>query len=465
MTPRHVAVVDIGKTNAKVVLVDLATLSEAAVRRTPNRVLRDGPYPHFDEEHLWRFILDSLADLNGQVPVEAISVAAHGATAALIAADGTLALPILDYEHEGPDRVAEAYDAVRPPFSETGAPRLPGGLNIGAQVFWLEKAFPDGFAQVAAILPYPQYWSFRLSGVAAGEVTSIGAHSDLWNPHRGDYSSLVARQGWARLMPPLHKAGDVLGPVGASVAERTGLSPACKVLCGIHDSNASLLPHLLTRRPPFSVVSTGTWVIAMAIGGRRITLDARRDTLINVNAFGDAVPSARFMGGREFALAAGDEPAEATDADLARVLESEVMLMPSMQPGMGPFPDGQGGWVGDAGGLSPAERHAAVSAYLALMTSASLGLIGVEGPVLVEGPFAANAIYTRVLSAVTRRPVIADRHRTTGTSLGAALLAAPAAIESHPPSLDPVSADPALDDAISRYAARWLEHASAQLPL
>ena len=74
------------------------------------------------------------------------------------------------------------------------------------------------------------------------------------------------------------------------------------VFCGIHDSNASLLPHVLTRPAPFSVVSTGTWVVIMAIGARKVALDEARDTLINVNALGDPVPSARFMGGRAFAM-------------------------------------------------------------------------------------------------------------------------------------------------------------------
>ena len=28
---------------------------------------------------------------------------------------------------------------VRPPFAETGTPRLPVGLNLGAQLFWQQK--------------------------------------------------------------------------------------------------------------------------------------------------------------------------------------------------------------------------------------------------------------------------------------------------------------------------------------
>ena len=48
--PRRVAVIDIGKTNAKVAVVDTAALTETAVRKIPNTVLRDGLYPHFDME-------------------------------------------------------------------------------------------------------------------------------------------------------------------------------------------------------------------------------------------------------------------------------------------------------------------------------------------------------------------------------------------------------------------------------
>ncbi|TGV96391.1 carbohydrate kinase, partial [Mesorhizobium sp. M2D.F.Ca.ET.145.01.1.1] len=124
---RHVAVIDIGKTNAKVALVDLATLSEAALRRVANAPLRQAPYPHHDVEALWAFILDSLADLNREQRIDAISITTHGATGVLVDASGELVLPVLDYEFGGPDELAADYDAIRPPFAETGTPRLPLG--------------------------------------------------------------------------------------------------------------------------------------------------------------------------------------------------------------------------------------------------------------------------------------------------------------------------------------------------
>ena len=45
-TPRHIAVIDIGKTNAKLALVDLSTLTEMAVVTRPNIVQPGPPYPH-----------------------------------------------------------------------------------------------------------------------------------------------------------------------------------------------------------------------------------------------------------------------------------------------------------------------------------------------------------------------------------------------------------------------------------
>jgi sugar (pentulose or hexulose) kinase len=131
--PRHIAVIDIGKTNAKVVLIDSTTRQQVAARGTPNTVLREGLYPHADVERLWEFILESLRALQAEHGVDGISITTHGATAALMAGE-ELAMPVLDYEHDGPEARAAEYGAARPDFAETLSPRLPNGLNLGAQI-------------------------------------------------------------------------------------------------------------------------------------------------------------------------------------------------------------------------------------------------------------------------------------------------------------------------------------------
>ena len=213
----------------------------------------------------------------------------------------------------------------------------------------------------------------------------------------------------------------MLGPVRAAVAAAAGIDPATPVVCGIHDSNASLLPWLRRTEAPFTVVSSGTWTIVMTVGGDLGGLDPARDSLANVDALGRAVPTARFMGGREYAALVGEAPAPAGPADLAAVVAAGVVPLPSFAPGVGPFPSRRGGWLGDPGRLPPAGRTAAADLYLALVTRACLGLAGRGGRIVVEGPLARNALYCGALAALAGVPVHPSPD-ATGTAAGAASL-------------------------------------------
>ncbi len=451
-----IAVIDIGKTNAKVAVVDGADLRELDVRTMPNRVRPAPPYPHYDIAGLWDFILQALADLNAAHPVDAVVVTAHGASIVLLDRDGGLACPMLDYEHPGPDAMAAEYDRLRPPFADTGSPRLPLGLNVGAQLHWL-LATQAGLAdRVAQVVTYPQFWAGHLSGVWRCEPSSLGAHTDLWAPWAGGFSALPARLGLAGRMAPLARPGDVLGDVLPEVARTTGLRPGTPVHCGIHDSNAALLPHLVSRAAPFAVVSTGTWVICMAVGsalgGHSVTLDPARDTLANVDAFGRPTPSARFMGGREHDLMAG-ETTPPTPADVAAVLRRRAFLIPAVEPTAGPHLGRKGGWADPH--LTPGEKGAALAFYLALVTAECLGLIGAYGPVIVEGPFARNRLYLDMLAATVARPVLVAADGARGSS-GAALLALPPdRAATVAPALVAHPAHPEAD-TLAAYAHDWM---------
>ncbi|WP_299821013.1 FGGY-family carbohydrate kinase [uncultured Roseibium sp.] len=451
---KHVGVVDIGKTNVKVAVVDLERECEIGVLTRPNRVLHGPPYPHYDTDGHWRFICDALKQLHLEHGIDALSVTTHGACVVLMDAESELAAPILDYEFGRPDELAVAYDAIRPDFSETGSPRLGMGLNAGAQIFWQFRSDPGLAERTASVLTYPQYWTFRLTGVTANEVTSLGCHTDLWCPGDNRYSPLVERLGLSEKMPPVKRAADPPGTILPEVAQATGLPEGLPVSCGIHDSNASLYPHLLKRQAPFSVVSTGTWVIVLSIGGQAGCLDPDRDTLINVNAFGDPVPSARFMGGREFEMILGAREAACSVADITSVLEREIMLFPAVDPRSGPFQGRAQDWSVDETTLSDGERYAALSFYLALTTAECLAMTGAEGPILVEGPFSKNQLYLDMLQAATGRTTEAAAGSLTGTSVGAALLVAQKKTISG--AAAPVEGPPA-DPRLESYASRWLE--------
>ena len=446
---RRVAVIDVGKTNAKLALVEEGSLREITVVTRPNTVRTGPPYPHFDLAGHWDFFLHHLRAFHAEWGVDAISVTTHGASAVLLDAACNLATPMLDYEHPGPDDLAAEYNALRPDFAETGSPRLSMGLNLGAQLHWLLATQPGLRENLAHVLTYPQYWGWQLTGAMACDECSLGSHTDLWNPRSGRFSTLVDRLGLTGKLAPPRRPDGVLGHLRPDLALLTGLLPDTPVSVGIHDSNASLYPYLLGRTGAFCVVSTGTWVICMAMGGADIALDPSRDVLLNVSAMGQAVPSARFMGGREYDLIARGDTTLPTDADRAAVLTRGVMILPAVEPSCGPFAHRKMGWTAEA--TTAGQRMLALSWYLALMTRTCLDLTGARGPVIVEGPFARNADYLNMLATLSPAGV-ETAASVTGTSTGAALLCLGSDL---PPATRPAPL-PQDRAALSAYAARWV---------
>jgi sugar (pentulose or hexulose) kinase len=159
----------------------------------------------------------------------------------------------------------------------------------------------------------------------------------------------------------------------------------------------------------------------MAIGGLATRLDPRRDTLINVSALGDPVPSARFMGGREWSTLMDGRDTRTTAEDSR--IGSQRKHLAGCRAAIRPFAGCTARWSVPENELTDGQRAIVVSYYLALMTSVCLNAIGAQGPVVVEGPFAGNGAYCEMLEAATERPVVRAR-AGTGTSAGASLLVA-----------------------------------------
>ena len=416
-----VAVFDVGKTNLKLVVFDRAG-SVVADRSHPNASLSPDaacPYLRLDTERAFSFLLSALKEIGARHPIEAISISAHGASGVLVTEDGAALAP-MDYEFDGFGAVDAAYDAIRPPFEECFSPRSKGGLNLGRQIFYLERKFAEKFAGARAFLTYPQFWSWRLSGIMATEVTSLGAHTDLWRPKEGRLSSLVEKRGWRRLFPPIRRAWETLGRLRPEIAAETRLKPETRVVCGAHDSNASLVPYLATRSDPFTVLSTGTWVIILAVGGTAPIVE-KADMLANVDVRGHPVPTARLMLGREFAALAGDAPAEANEGDVAALVAAGVMAMPAFTDQGGPFA-GRKGFIQGAAPKAPAGRSALATLYCALTAAHMLKLLEAPGDLIVEGGFNRSPAFAGVLAALMpgRNVLIAP---ASGAAEGAAMLA------------------------------------------
>ena len=450
-----IAVVDIGKTHAKLCVVDDGgnTLWNAV---HDTQTIDGQPYLHIDVENIWDWLLGAFREAALEHTIEAVVPTAHGAACALVADDHTLALPVLDYECQDVETISDAYEARARNFRETLSPHLPFGQNLGRQIFWQAQTFPEAFARVKTILTYPQYWSWRLSGVAASEVSLIGAHTDLWSPNAKAFSSFAKGIGWVELFPPMQPAWAALGPVRPDIAAMTGLPPTCRVHNGVHDSNASYLRHLVNRpNERFAVASTGTWIISFAAGSATSRLDETQDTLANVDVTGTPVACSRWMGGREFAELAGEQPASPT-ADrqtLARIVQRGTYAIPSFSPHGGPFRSRTGRIDGPAP-QDAEERWTLASLYAALVTDYCLTLIDARGDLIIEGAFANNQLFCETLTTLRPQNTTFVSDDPTGTVAGAALLARWPPNRAHVP-LETCAAGAV--PGLQEYRAKWLE--------
>ena len=455
-------VLDVGKTMAKLTLWTMGGELIARATRANMRV-DAGDYVALDVEGIETWLGDTLAEFAKRGRIRSVIPVAHGA-AAVVVKDGLIAAAPLDYEEPIGERDRAEYDRDRAPFSETGSPRLPDGLNLGVQLHRLEQLRPDLLKGGARILFWAQYWAWRLSGVMASEATSLGCHTDIWNPSQGRPSTLARVRGWADCLPPLMPAAAPLGPITTEWQERTGLAPGTLIHCGLHDSNAALLAargYQEIADCESTVLSTGTWFVSMrspASGSAPdlACLAEARDCLVNVDAYGRPVPSARFMGGREIELLTGldtrridikpDQPALV--AAVPAVLARGSFVLPTFAPGFGPFPQHRGRWINMP--TDQAERRAAVSLYAALVADVSLGLIGARGRILVEGRFAEAEVFVRGLAALRPDDVIYRANAHNDVSFGALRLLDPslkpgAALERVVP----------LEPSLSDYRAQW----------
>ncbi len=459
-------VVDFGKTLSK---VSLWTRDGCCLERftRANQPQAASPYVPLDTAANSGWLLEALATFAAH-PVEAIIPVSHGAAVAGIR-DCALAFPCIDYEWEMPADQMAAYRAQRDDFALTGSPALPAGLNFGAQLHYLEGT---GTLEGVTLMPYAQYWAWLLTGKAVSEVTSLGCHSDLWNPAKGDFSPMAKTRGWAGKFAPVVRAGDAVGTLRPEIAQQTGLPATTKVLAGLHDSNAALLAargFAEIADNEATVLSTGTWFIAMRLAGEAVDtagLPEARDCLVNVDAYSRPVPSARFMGGREIETLIEidtrrvdirpDQPALL--AAVPKVVRDGAMVLPTLAPGCGPFPDAESRWLNRPECWF--ERRAAACLYAALVASTSLDLIGSKDRLLVEGRFAEAEVFVGALASLRPRTQVYTANAHNDVSFGALRLIDPALR----PLGELVPVKP-LDTDLDQYRAQWraaIEHGAAQ---
>jgi sugar (pentulose or hexulose) kinase len=453
---KKVAVIDIGMTNKKVAIYDPELRMLDSVSRTFEPLLVDGLETH-DLAGMEAWFITSIAAFAKVHDIGAIAVSTHGATLVCVGSDGAPSSPCVLYTHEPGDGFQRRfYGKVGDPIelqAVTGTPRLSAMINPSKALFFMVERFPGALERTAQVLNYPQYWGFRFTGNYGVEGTYIANHSYLWDWNEERYSVVAELLGVADRMPnPLRKSWEVLGTLKAEIAARMGLRPDTIVTMGIHDSNASLLPHLAKKRgKDFILNSTGTWCVLMHPQERyRFEPDELgKVVFFNRSAYLQPVKTTIFLGGMEYerwsALIASVSGARTSDpgpaAYPAVFKEMDAFILPELVPGSGQFPGSRARAVEHGRSYlfedietgksvptfmkDPARAMAVLNVSLVIQTLVALDRAGLAAgaEVFTEGGFRKNRDYNGLLAAALRGNPVKLTDIAEATSLGAAMTA------------------------------------------
>ncbi|MCX7805347.1 MAG: FGGY family carbohydrate kinase [Planctomycetota bacterium] len=476
----HVAAIDFGKTNKKVLVYDRNLRLCASARKSFGEVRREG-FRCDDIPGAMRFVAEELRKLarSGRYRIRAISVTAHGATLAMLKADGSLALPNISYDTDpGAETRKAFFERFGDPGklqAETCTPPLPLLINPGIQIFWLQRQYPKRFRSVATIQFLPQYIGFLLTGRTAVEPTYCGCHTYLWDFDGNRFGRIARELGVADMFPGnMNNPWDVQGTLSPEWAKKTGLPCDCIVTCGIHDSNSSLLPYLVKDLGRFVLNSTGTWCVAMSPDGTYpLSADEiGKEVFYNLSAFGRPVKTTILRGGAEFdfyreRLCGGrPHPARPDAKALDRVVREGMAIVPALFRGTGVFPHGCPSIIGADALLTDANlAFHALDLSLAIQSKRGIRMAcgGGEASVAIEGGFAGNATYCRLLAALMPDARVYISSLREATAYGAAMLGI-CAVEGKTPRdiaervrirLDPV--EPLRTSGLEEYEKRFVE--------
>ena len=417
-----IAVVDVGATNTRVVVLD-QELNEIASRRAPTIHLHGPFYKAIDHNTLLEFVSASIIELDALYPIDTISISAFGATVALLDDNHELILPIMDYLAEAPPIVDIEYARIAPKFDEVFSNTSPGALTIGKQLYWIETQYPKEFKRIRKILPFSAYIAHALGGEPANEISNLGVFTHLINVKTGNWSSLTKKRGWNQLFPKRRNAWDVIGQFSDPNSGKR-LRGKGDILTGIHDSNANWLRYLASQQGQFTLLSTGTFVIGFDSSADLSGLDTSSDNFSFNDIFGKPIGCGRFYGGYEFEkILDGVSSSAASYEGIKKVISNELYALPAFSDTGGPIAGrgNRGRIVGKS--INDSNIRASLATlYYALMVDQMLEGLRSKSNIIIDGPAARNTLLMGLIGALRPEQSIFASELSEGTTLGAGVL-------------------------------------------
>jgi rhamnulokinase len=260
----NLAAVDLGAESGRLVLGRWngteGVLEE--VHRFPNGPHRQAGHLVWDTERLWQEILKGLriAATKTQAKIASIGVDGWGVDYTLLDRDGSRIGHTYCYrDGRNLPQMERVYTKIAKArlYEITGIQFMP--FNTVYQLAAHVSEFPAEWEQAALWLTLPEFFQYRLSGIAAAEHTEasttqlLDVHSRAWSKEVADALGLGLEK-FPRIVP----AGTALGRLRPEVAREVGLANTQVVAPACHDTGSAVAgipyPH-----DELAFISSGTW--------------------------------------------------------------------------------------------------------------------------------------------------------------------------------------------------------------
>lgn len=256
-----IAVFDIGKTNKKLLVFDANYQVLSEVTTSFAEDVDDDGFPCENIELLTEWILHhyELLKKSNVFQLKAVNFSTYGASLLYLDAGGKRISSLYNYLKPYPSDLLDQFYAKHGENEkisiETSSPIM-GHLNAGLQLYWFKYRKSSLYERLDAVLHFPQFLSFQLTGKKFAEMTNVGCHSAMWNFKDSAYHQWLKDEG---ILPKLSKVVQGNRAVGVDSNDNGEIA----IGMGLHDSSAAIIPYAISFKEPFIIVSTGTWTISL----------------------------------------------------------------------------------------------------------------------------------------------------------------------------------------------------------
>ena len=401
-------VLDIGKTNVKLIFFNKNNKIVQSFN-TKQKPSRQFGIKVLNSSEIYHWTIQKIKSMEKKFQLDKFVCTAHACSIALIDHDDQELIACTDYEFPY-HKISKGYQKIIPKFKESFTPLLENGLNTGLQLYYLKKKNPSLIKKTKYFLNYPQYIAWKMTNHFSSEISYLGCHSHLWDFKKDKLSSLVKKLKLLNNFPPNEKAWKIIG------TKKIGNSKI-QIINGVHDSNASYLYFKNSNIKNFTLVSSGTWYIIFNQKNNLTKLNPNLDMLANIDVFGNAVPTMRFMGGREYDYLMTKFNLSSNTKPLNNFKIDDYLIYPSYASG-GAFKITKIN-KNKFKLLSKKQIYYLVCLYIAFVLNYCLNKMNSNNTIILDGPITKNSTIMKVLSSLRPKQLVLKNKKEIGTSLGA----------------------------------------------